>query len=186
MNRRWVAARSLEQGISGFTLLELMIVLFILGLMATMSIPTFVQYFRENEARQTTEQLAQLLRFAHQESIFKRQPVTVGIDFETNTYFIRIDPDPRDWDWELKRKHQTPLPKGFEFEEIVYPDLEEEEDSEVAYITFYPDGTAQKARLSINRMNEEGDLEQRYMLRVNNVTGQVRVREKRYDEDSYF
>jgi Tfp pilus assembly protein FimT len=154
--------------------------------MATMSIPTFVQYFRENEARQTTEQLTQLLRFAHQESIFKRQPVTVGIDFETNSYFIRIDPGPRDWDWELKRKHQTPLPKGFEFEEIVYPDLDEEEDSGVAYIAFYPDGTAQKARLSINRMNEKGNLEQRYVLRVNHVTGQVRVREKRYDDDSYF
>ncbi len=186
MNLWKSAFRSWDIRSRALTLLELMIVLFILGLMATMSNPTFVQYFRENEARQTTEQLAQLLRFAHQESIFKRQPVTVGIDFETNIYFIRVDPDPRDWDWELKRKHQTPLPKGFEFEEIVYPDLDEEEDSEVAYITFYPDGTAQKARLSINRMNDKGDLEQQFVLRVNNVTGQVRVREKRYDEDSYF
>lgn len=186
MNRGRMSVRHKERSRAGFTLLELMIVLFILGLMATMSIPTFVQYYRENEARQTTEQMAQLLRFAHQESIFTRKPVTVGIDFETNSYFIRIDPDPRDWGWELRKRHQTPLPKGFEFEKIYYPDLQEEEDSDVTYITFYPDGTAQKARLLINRMNEKGGLESRYVLRVNNVTGQVRVRERRYDEDSYF
>ena len=85
--------------------MELVVVLFILGVITALAMPTFVNFYRENEALQTTEKLTQLLRFAHQEAIFKRLTRTVGIDFDTNSYFVKADPIPGDYDYEIRKRH---------------------------------------------------------------------------------
>jgi len=171
---------------SGFTLMELVIVLFILGLITAIAMPTFVNFYRKTEEQYTTRQLTQLLRFAHQQAIFKRKVRTVGIDFDTNTYYLKADPIPGDYSFEIRRRHHTALPEGFEFESIVYPDREEEEHSDEAFVNFRPDGTADKIKLTIRRVNDRGFTENVYVLRVNGVTGHIKVKEKRYDEQSYF
>lgn len=170
----------------GFTLMELVIVLFILGLITAMAMPTFVNFYRKSEEQQTTGQLTQLLRFAHQQAIFKRKVRTVGIDFETHSYYLKEDPLPGDYSFEIRRRHQTPLPEGFEFELIEYPEQEEEEDSDEAFVNFYPNGTADKVKLTIRRVNERGFTENLFIVRVNGVTGHIKVKEKREDEESYF
>jgi len=178
--------RRARGGSAGFTLAELLVVLVILGVMTALSIPTFMEFYRDNEARQTTEQLTQVLRFAHQESIFKRKIRTVGIDFETDTYYVKADPVPG-YSWlELKKRHQTPLPEGFEFQSIYFPNREEEEDSDEAFFNFYPDGTAEPVRITIDRFDNRGRLQNRYIVRINGVTGKIRVKEKKDDEDRYF
>ena len=170
----------------GFTLMELMVVLFILGLMSAVAMPTFLRSYQENQAKQTTAQLSQLLRFAHQDAIFKRRIRMVGIDFETHSYFIRRETRSGHWDSELLRWQQTPLPDGFEFESIYFPKREEEEDSDIAYIMFRPDGSADQVKLTIIRIDDEDRLMKRYVLRVNGVTGHVKVREKKDDIGDYY
>jgi len=171
---------------AGFTLMELVVVLFILGLITAMAMPTFINFHRKSVERHTTGQLTQLLHFAHQQAIFKRKVRTVGIDFETNTYYVKADPIPGDYSFEIRKQHQTPLLEGFEFESIVYPEREEEEDSDVAFVNFYPNGTADKVKLTIRRVNDRGFTENLFIVRVNGVTGHIKVREKKSDEESYF
>jgi len=170
----------------GFTLLELVIVLFILGLITAMAMPTFVNFYRKSEEQQTTSQLVQLFRFAQQQAIFKRQVRTVGIDFDTHSYYLKEDPLPGDYSFEIRKRHQTPLPEGFEFELIEYPEREEEENADEAFVSFYPDGTADRVKLTIRRVNDRGMTENLFIVRVNGVTGRVIVREKQEDEESYF
>jgi len=177
-------SRSPFQG--GFTLLELVIVLFILGLMTALAMPTFVNFYRKSEEQQTTSRLVQLLRFAQQQAIFKRQVRTVGIDFDTHSYYLKEDPRPGDYSYEIRRRHQTPLPKGFEFERIEYPEREEEENTDEAFVNFFPNGTADRVKLTIRRVNDRGMTENLFIVRVNGVTGRVKVREKKDDEESYF
>ena len=75
-------------------MMELVMVLLILGLITAMAMPSFINFYRESKARQSTQDMVRVLRFAHQEAIFKRKVRTVGIDFETNSYYIKADPIP--------------------------------------------------------------------------------------------
>lgn len=160
--------------------------LFIMGLITAMAMPTFVNFHRKSEEQRTTNRLTQLLRFAHQQAIFKRKVRTVGIDFETNSYYLREDPLPGDYEFETRKRHQTPLPEGFEFEVIEFPDREEAEDSDEAFVSFYPNGTADQVKLTLRRVNDRGLTENLFIVRVNGATGHIKVKEKREDEESYF
>ena len=170
----------------GFTLLELVVVMFILSLITMFAMPSFMGFFRETEAQQTASDLVQVLRFAHQEAIFKREPRTVGIDFETNAYFVRGKPREGDYSYEQRKEHLTPLPEDFDFEEIYFAQREEREDSDVAYFSFYANGTADKIKLTINRYDEGGFADKVYIVRVNETTGHIKVKEREEDEDNFF
>lgn len=170
----------------GFTLLELIVVLVILGLMTALAMPMFYSYYQEHEAQKTTEQLTRVFRFAQQEAIFQRKVRTVGIDFDSNTYFVKADPLPGEYDFEIRRRHQTPLPEGFEFDSLYFPDLEDETNSQIGFFNFYPNGTADKIRLTIQRFDKRGFSTNLYIIRVNDVTGQVRVRDRKTDEERYL
>jgi len=171
----------------GFTLLELIIVMMILGVMVALAIPSFVKFYKQQESQQMVATISRVFRFAQQESILKREVRTVGIDFEQNAYFIKADPLPGDYRSEIRMRHKTRLPKGFEFKSLLYVWQEKEERSERGFFSFYPNGTADKVKLVIRQFNPEtGRTRNHFVLRTNDLTGRVNVWEKKDDKDSFY
>ncbi len=171
---------------TGFTLLEMVVVLAIISLMAGLALPSLINFYREEQSRQTMSQLVRVLRFAHQESIFKRKTRIVALDFDTNTYSIFDEPREDDYSNEPIKRHQTPLPESFQFKSIYYPKEERQEDSDLALVHFYPNGTADQIELEIRRYNDKGIANKVYIVRVNGMTGHIKVKQKEDDDESYF
>lgn len=66
----------------GFTLIELMIVLVILGLVSALVLPNFAKKSPLKQRKQYIEQLNGLLHIAWQQSVVQAQPYKIVFDFE--------------------------------------------------------------------------------------------------------
>lgn len=64
----------------GFTLIELIVVLGIIGLVVVMSLPAFTGYVQQVRLKTATRETVKILRLARQLAIGSRQPRTVTID----------------------------------------------------------------------------------------------------------
>lgn len=62
---------------SGFTLIELVVVLSIIAIVATFAVPSFVQITRNNQIASVTNALVGLVSFGRQEAVRSRQQVQV-------------------------------------------------------------------------------------------------------------
>lgn len=64
---------------NGFTLIELMVTIAVLGIIATMAAPSFIEIIRKNELNQEAQNLIFLLQKARSDAIFTRSPKQIEI-----------------------------------------------------------------------------------------------------------
>lgn len=64
----------------GFTLVELMIVLVLLGIIATIAVPNFTGLIRDNQVLAQAEELNSLMQYARSESVIRRRTISVNLD----------------------------------------------------------------------------------------------------------
>ena len=74
---------------SGFTLLELIVVLFILALAAALVAPVFTSSFGQLRLKAATRDLAALCRFARTQAITNQVVLEVVLDRRANAYWLR-------------------------------------------------------------------------------------------------
>ncbi len=72
----------------GFTLIEIMVVVSLLGIIAGLTIPSFAQYLQKQKVVGATNELMADIQYARSLAIARRQ--TYQIDFELNQYDIII------------------------------------------------------------------------------------------------
>lgn len=73
----------------GFTLVELLVVIALLGVLIAIAVPSFLQSIRANSVKAKAEELVAFLRYARTESLAKKKGITVI--FEKNTWKIELD-----------------------------------------------------------------------------------------------
>lgn len=74
---------------TGFTLLELVVVLFILTLVTALVAPAFNRSFGPAQLKAATRDLAALCRFARTQAIVSQNVLEVVLDRRTNSYWLR-------------------------------------------------------------------------------------------------
>jgi general secretion pathway protein H len=144
----------------GFTLVELIVVLLIIGLMLALVGPKITSGLGSVNLKSTARKIATTLRYARGQAVAKKTPHEVFFDNEKGMYGIGEIP---------LQKDQEPL-----FKQIKLP--EEITLKEKSSITFYSNGSSSGGKIIITN-NKSRD----YLIGVNMITGLVRISN---DEDT--
>jgi type IV fimbrial biogenesis protein FimU len=66
-----------RRGASGFTLVELMVIVAVLGIFASIAVPSFADLVRRNRVQSASEELYNLLQYARTEAVARGRPITI-------------------------------------------------------------------------------------------------------------
>jgi general secretion pathway protein H len=140
----------------GFTLLELLVVLVILGLTVTLAVPVFTRAMPGVEAKAAAREVASLLRAARSLAIAGNREVTVAVDLDRRTV-------------DLAGARSRTIAKGIGIG--LYTAAEELIDRGAGRIRFYPDGTSTGGRVRFSAG------ERNYDVVVDWISGHVTIDE---------
>ena len=121
---------------SGFTLLELTVVLFILALATALIAPGFRRSFGQLPLRAATRDIAALCRYARTQAITHHGVLEVVLDRRTNTYWLRgpewivgrlggieqvaaVEDPEQPWQARMQQAHVRSLPAGITLKSVV-------------------------------------------------------------------
>jgi general secretion pathway protein H len=138
----------------GFTLLELLVVLVILGLTITLAVPMFTHAMPGVEAKAAARDVAAMMRAAHSLAITGNREVTVAVDLDRRTV-------------ELAGARSRTIAKGIGIG--LYTAAEELIDRGAGRIRFYPDGTSTGGRVRLSAG------ERKYDVTVDWISGSVKI-----------
>lgn len=147
------AAASREQG---FTLMELVVVLAIMGLLMGLVLPGLMRSVKKERDRANLRQLATVLRLARSQAATAHRRVRVFVNKETGRYW-------------LEGSNRQGVLAGMRLSDVrlVWPDTEKRQ----GYIAFYGDGSSSGGKLSI-----KDPTDRIYTLEVEIITGKVTLK----------
>ena len=149
-----VGARRLAHG---FTLLELMVVIVIIGAVLALSPPLFSAGVTAAEQRSVTRAVAQTLRFARSEAIANRTDVGVEFNLEERTYQLPGG--------KKRGKWPSTIELGLTTTEA------ETVDPKHGYVRFYSDGGSTGGRVTLKYKERE------YRIDIGWLNGRVAIEE---------
>jgi len=173
---------------AGFTLLELIVVLFILALAAALVAPVFTRSFGQLRLKAATRDLAALCRFARTQAIANQVVLEVVLDRRANAYWLRgpewvvsrlggieqvataEDPE-QPWQVRLRQARVRPLPVGVTLKSVILDPGTLREDERGA-IVFFPQGSSTGGEVWVSDEKGRG-----YRIVIDPSIGLVRIHE---------
>ena len=130
----------------GFTLVEILLVIVVLLMVTAMAIPSFTQSFAQLQLRDTTNDLAYLMRYAQSRAIYTRRPLKLMFDEPATRYWLEeanvVDEDQEDKGTDEYKPVAGRLGRVSKIPE----DITIETDPS---IMFTPDGKIEKTQMSV-------------------------------------
>jgi general secretion pathway protein H len=171
---------------AGFTLLELIVVLFILTLVTALVAPAFSRSFGQAQLKAATRDLAALCRFARTQAITYQGVVEVVLDRQTNQYWLRgpewiisrlgridqvatVEDPGQPWQVQIRQARVRPLPAGVSLNSVVLDTGPLRED-ERGTIAFFPQGSSTGGEVVLSDEKGRG-----YRIVVDASMGLVRI-----------
>jgi general secretion pathway protein H len=142
---------------SGVTLLELLIVLMLMAIIASVVIPIFGSGVSTTELKRSAREIAAGLRLARSQAISQRSEALLELDLGARAF--RVPPDPR----------IHTLPEGIEIK--LYTAQRDLLNEQVGAMRFFPDGGSNGGRITL----AAGD--RKYDVDVDWLTGRVSILE---------
>ena len=172
--------------VAGFTLLELIVVLFILSLGAALIAPTFSRSFGQLRLKAAARDFAALCRFARMQAITNQGVLEVVLDRRTNTYWLRgpdwivgrlggIDQvamaeDPEQpWEVRMRQARVRTLSPGLTLKSVILDTGPVHEDERGA-IAFFPQGSSTGGEIWVSDEKGRG-----YRVVVDPLIGLARI-----------
>jgi len=161
------------QGDAGFTLLEMVLVLTVIVVVASLAVPRLAGSIASARVTKGTERLFAAAREAHARAVLRGLRTRLVLDREARAFWVEEERqplrEPGEWS-EMPGREEKPytLAEGVRFGQIR---IDGEEITDVALeLRFRPDGTADDALVTVE--NEDGDIG---MIEVRGLTGRVRI-----------
>lgn len=146
----------------GFSLIELIIVLVIVGLSITLVTPSLSRFSKAVELKAATKKISGILRYYRSEAI--QQGKVHQILFDSNLREVRIQLlEPTE---EKVLKNKYPLPAGVQIKEVNIPAPQYLEDYPA--IEFYPSGGSNGGSILLDTPDRKG-----FRISVHFLTGMV-------------
>jgi len=146
----------------GFTLIEMVIVMVILGLSITLVTPYLSRFSRTVELRASAKKISGILRYYRSEAI--QQGKVYQVLFDSNLREVRIQSRERTEEKALKNRY--PLPAGVQIKELNIPAPQYPEDFPA--IEFYPSGGSNGGSILLDSPDRKG-----FRISVHFLTGMV-------------
>jgi type II secretion system protein H len=164
------AGRTLNSDIygdqNGFTLLELVLVLVLMGLIAGLTLPFVVSTLDRIKLQSEVRQIASALQFARSEAISKKTLFTFNIDINKNQYWLAIP------------KHEE-ITQSKQLDETVqiidYKRADETLTEGTLMILFYPLGNSSGGTLRFKSLDDKKE-ENIYAVIIDPITGKPTIR----------
>ena len=189
-NRRGQMANGKSRRLAGFTLIELMVVIVLMGIMAAMILPEMKGSYQDALLRSTGRELVSVCGLAASHAVSVNQAQLLRLDLKTGHYSIERRASGRGSEGGLVAAREVPGGEGeldtrisieIHKTDDAAPDAAEQESAPAPGsrvpserredgITFYPDGTADATEIVLR--DRDGF---RLGLRVNPVTARVRI-----------
>jgi len=173
---------------SGYTLLELMVVIAILGVIAGMTVPLFRETFSRMQAGGIVQDFILTLRTAHERSVFRQEKQDFVIDFEKGKYWFESLQQGK-YSKKLKKRavEVRTLPDRFEFLLVYLPNADEVERKKKLRLSFFPDGTAIDAVILVGKEDRTGekDYERLDVIKIRGTDSKVSLVEDEEDKNWY-
>ena len=141
----------------GFTLLELLIVLLLVGLIAALTVPAFSGGVSTTQLKSAAREVAAGLRLARGQAIAQRSEAALELDVTARAF--RVLPDPR----------VHALPAGIDIK--LFTAQSDLVNDRVGAIRFYPDGGSNGGRVTLAAGERKFDVD------VDWLTGRVAILE---------
>lgn len=142
---------------AGFTMLELLVVIVLVGILASLSSPLFSSGVSAAEHRAAARSVAQTLRFARSEAIANRTDVGVEFNLQDRTYQLPGG------------KRRGKWPEGIALQ--LTTTVAETVDDKHAFVRFYADGGSTGGRVTLKYK------ERSYLVDINWLTGRIAIEE---------
>lgn len=173
---------------SGFTLLELIVVLFILALATAMVAPRFTRSFGQLRLKAAARDVAALCRFARTQAITNQAVLEVVLDRRTNEYWLRgpewvvsrlggieqvatAENPEQPWQVRWQQARVRSLPAGVTLKSVMI-DLGPLREDERGVIAFFPQGSSTGGEVWLSDEKGRG-----YRIVVDPSIGLVRIHE---------
>jgi general secretion pathway protein H len=149
----------------GFTLLELLIVLVIIGIGAAFIAPTVARSLTNLKLKTATKQLAAVLRYARSKAVSSKNTTQVIIDIDNARYSAEISQDKSSTE---NTGTSAAFPSSVRFKQVKLG--EEIHESGLVQLLFYPKGNTSGGEIIL-----ENDRYRQYRITIDNLTGKVKI-----------
>jgi general secretion pathway protein H len=139
----------------GLTLLEILVVLALMAIIASIAIPVFSGGVSNTELRSAAREVAAGLRYARSEALAGKRETVVVYDLERRVFRVDLDP----------REHS--LPRGIDMK--LYGALSDISNEHVGAIRFFPDGGSNGGRVTVAAGERKFDVD------IDWLTGRVAI-----------
>lgn len=147
---------------AGFTLVELLLVVLIMGILVGISTPLFKNTYYDFQLTDTAQRISGLVRFAQASAIVERAKFRINFNSEKTKYWLEKESDP------AKPNEFLRISGKFGRANSVPQDIKIEYENDT--ITFYPDGSADEAVIYFRNKNNKF-----YTCLIEGQTGYVRL-----------
>ena len=155
----------------GFTLLELVIVVVIVGIVMVIGLPSFNRAFLKTELNAAIRDLTQTLVYAHQCAVCEGISYRVNFNLKDQFYWLSLEAESQN------RLKSRALGRNITLTKIVIPG-QKSIDGNKEYITFKPDGTVDECLLYLQ--DKKGNI---YTIVTMKTTGQIKTFNYEYEMD---
>ena len=167
MNNAFPVSPDPELNYSGFTLLELMIVMILMGLMTALVVPVTGNTIARMELKTAAKKTASALRYCRNRAAMEKKTYIVGIDFADNILFVTEKKD-SDKEPEDKNVKKYKLPEGVFIKKIDY-NGKEIDQGKFSFI-FFPNGSCSGGTITL-----AGKRAKTFSIKVDTITGIVTI-----------
>ncbi len=198
----WVVMFVQNRNNSGFTLIEITLVVLLIAILTAVGIPSFRTLYQRSEIQKVASQFSSTLRYAQQRAVMERVPIRVVINVDDKVYWVPVEKEEERRHYRSRSYRRRPsraqyrsrsrvrevqeirssLPEGFIFE-FVYKVATDREIQREGEIHFYPDGSADAAYITILRLAKEAWDENRVFIKISPATGVIKSMEGTTQED---
>jgi type II secretion system protein H len=172
---------------SGFTLVELMVVLLIMTMLASLVAPSVAAAMRRNGVETTGRKLTELTRFAALSAVTRHTPVALNLDPNRGRCWVSVNSVRLPWqEKETQRDHTArvlatlEIPRGvlLRFSRTA-SSTENTEPSHQRWnsVTFHPDGRAEDASLELAAVTGE-----EFDITIFGITGEISANQRKSHE----